>query len=439
MGIGGMRHQVIAQGFRPLPGDQIPDHSPHGLGCMGKQHLPGHISDGIDPGNRRPAHLIGFDPAAGSHRHTGFVQTQFRCVGAEPHHDHHLIRLDSAFRLALFEVHDNAIRCFIDTAQRRSGLDLDPLFFEGTLQLRACLRIFIRQQVRLHFHDGHSSTIAIPDRGEFHTDGTAADDHDPARQCFLQDRLTVIQDLFTVRLHSGNLHRLRPAGNDDIFRTEVLRCAVIHEHVQAVGIRESCSAEKHIHTGIFQQEGHALVQPLRDLAGTLYRGSVIQTQVFAGNAEGFAVFAQRPGQFRVLQQGFGGNAAHIQAHAAEAFPFDHRCFQSVLCGLQCRRISTGPRPDHDHIIFFHYYLNYFLAFLCSIAFCNIDEICSSDNSGQSSSTTSAFKAKSSILFTTSLLNTASGVSVYFSIVSGSKCSSRTNLPSDARIYATPSL
>src|SRR5207248_1706109 len=55
--------------------------------------------------------------------------------------------------------------------------------------------------------------------------------------------------------------------------------------------------------------------------------------------------------FGVKQQGLGGNAAHMQACAAELVFFINQAgLQSKLAGAECGGVSAGPAPDNGNVI-----------------------------------------------------------------------------------------
>jgi hypothetical protein len=55
---------------------------------------------------------------------------------------------------------------------------------------------------------------------------------------------------------------------------------------------------------------------------------------------------------RVVQEHLGGNAADVQAGAAQKrIFFDDRYLQSPLSGANRSHISTGTTPNHDKIVF----------------------------------------------------------------------------------------
>ena len=58
-----------------------------------------------------------------------------------------------------------------------------------------------------------------------------------------------------------------------------------------------------------------------------------------------------PGFLGRVEQGFGGNAADVEADAAElGILFDDGGFESVLGGAHGGRIAAGAAPDHDYVV-----------------------------------------------------------------------------------------
>src|SRR5208283_6142614 len=82
----------------------------------------------------------------------------------------------------------------------------------------------------------------------------------------------------------------------------------------------------------------------------LNRGPVQLARVHAFDAEFLRVFQVVP-QLGVEQQGFGRNAAYVQAGAAkEAILFDQRGFQSPLTGADRRRVTRRATADDGDIV-----------------------------------------------------------------------------------------
>jgi hypothetical protein len=73
-------------------------------------------------------------------------------------------------------------------------------------------------------------------------------------------------------------------------------------------------------------------------------------EVIEGEAELLATLAQGVGYFRVLEQRLRGDAAHVQAHAAQPLFIYDGSFQAKLRRADGSHISTRPGPNHNNII-----------------------------------------------------------------------------------------
>jgi hypothetical protein len=52
-----------------------------------------------------------------------------------------------------------------------------------------------------------------------------------------------------------------------------------------------------------------------------------------------------------MEKRLGGNAADVQARAAQLGIFFNDCgFEAVLTRPNGRRVTTGTAPDHDHVV-----------------------------------------------------------------------------------------
>jgi len=103
----------------------------------------------------------------------------------------------------------------------------------------------------------------------------------------------------------------------------------------------------------FHQEAHALGQALGDLSAAFVSRAVIQAQVVHSDTVAVGVHAQQVRQFGVAQQSLGGDAADVQAHAAQSFLFYQRGLETQLRRPDSADISARPCANHHDIKVFH--------------------------------------------------------------------------------------
>ena len=114
---------------------------------------------------------------------------------------------------------------------------------------------------------------------------------------------------------------------------------------------DAATAGRRFHFVLFEQEGDALAWPL-----TIFclRASICFQLIFTSftskpNSAGMLEIVVDLG---VVQQHFGGNAAHMQASAAEKrILFDHQSLQSVLPGADGGLVSPWAASNDHQIVF----------------------------------------------------------------------------------------
>ncbi len=146
---------------------------------MRQHQLGGHVADGPDAGHVGRHALVDLDRAALAQLDTQLLQTQALAVGPEADGNQGLFGFQQLFSAFFAGDHhlDSLLICH-QRFDRVPGQRIDLAALEGLGQLRADLLIFQRQQAGQHLDQGDFDTIRIPDGGEFHPDGTGADDDD---------------------------------------------------------------------------------------------------------------------------------------------------------------------------------------------------------------------------------------------------------------------
>ena len=108
-------------------------------------------------------------------------------------------------------------------------------------------------------------------------------------------------------------------------------------------------AEDHVDLVLLEQEGDAGVET----AGNLARARDHFDDVGCGRGARDAEFGAGAGEaedFRGTQQRLGGNAAPVEADAAEMLALDNRGAQPELSGANRRDIAAGARADDQNVV-----------------------------------------------------------------------------------------
>ena len=112
------------------------------------------------------------------------------------------------------------------------------------------------------------------------------------------------------------LHRHRAGGQNDVFRIKGLLAAVMVGHLHLSGGVHPPGAGDALHLVGVEQAAHALGEFLHHLVLALEHGGHINARLADTDAVVGEVLARLQELVGTVQQGFGGDAAHIQAGAA---------------------------------------------------------------------------------------------------------------------------
>ena len=97
-----------------------------------------------------------------------------------------------------------------------------------------------------------------------------------------------------------------------------------------------------------EKAGNAAVQAAGDAARALHHGGGIEGHIVRRKAIVLGVFHVVI-DFRGAQQRLGGNAAPVQANAAEVFALDDSRLEAKLGGADGRHIAAGAGADDENV------------------------------------------------------------------------------------------
>jgi hypothetical protein len=207
------------------------------------------------------------------------------------------------------------------------------------------------------FHYGNFRTQSAVEAGEFQTDGARADDHEGLGQLLRRQRLAIGPDLVAVGLETDLRQGPRPRAHrqHDRLRLDgaVAACLQGHDHLRGpcplLQLRRSLDD---LDLVLLHQEGDALVHLGRDAARPLDDG--VEVKRGAGRRQAVVLQVRQALVFLAgLQQRLGGDAAPVQADAAQILTLDDGRLQTQLAGADGGDIAARAGADHDEVEFGH--------------------------------------------------------------------------------------
>ena len=145
----------------------------------------------------------------------------------------------------------------------------------------------------------------------------------------------------------GDHHGYAARGDDHIL-AGVRLAAALHHPVRL----QACLAGDHRDAALLQQEADAVDQLGADLALALLYLRVVEAARLREDLL-FHQSAELPHGAGLIHQIFGGDAADVQAGAAQMLLFKERCLQTLAGCRNGQRIAAGAAADDENIKCFH--------------------------------------------------------------------------------------
>ena len=259
--------------------------------------------------------------------------------------------------LVALELHPQAVVPGLD----RHGLRLEHDVVEavGVLLLPHLDRVGVRALHQAVEHLDHVDARAQRgvDGRHLQPDDAAADHQHLRRHLAQLERAGRVDDAGVAR-QEGQVHRGRAGGDDAVLELHhLLRAGLVLARAgglldfQVVGVEEAAVAADDVDLA---RLGHA-----REPAGELADHAVLvlpeRVDVHARLGEDDARLVDMLGLLdhrRHMQQRLGGDAAHVQAHAAERrIALDDRGPEPEVGGAEGRRVAAGTGAEHDQVVF----------------------------------------------------------------------------------------
>src|SRR5690606_32063089 len=317
MGVDDRRDQVVVH-LRLVAGDTLGNH--HALfGRLVRQHrATHHVTDSVDAGNAGCALIVDEDEAALIHVHASIGRQQIGGDRTTANRDDQLVEGLLLLTFSGREADGHFLALDFGTGQARTQQNLQTLlgqYLEGFL---GDLLIGSRQELVHRFDDGHFGTEACPDRTQFETDDTRADDAQASRNALEIQRTGGVDDDLLIDRRRRNIHRLGAGSQDDVLGGQRLGAAIELGDFHLLAGQQLAVAFENGHAIGLQQRRNAAGEVLNDLVLARDHGRHVHLDIAGANAmdvEALVGFVELVG---AVEQRLGGDATHVQASAAQS-------------------------------------------------------------------------------------------------------------------------
>ncbi len=229
--------------------------------------------------------------------------------------------------------------------------DSDLHFAEGTFECLAHVGVGCGKQLREIFDHRDLHAQRGVEISEFATDGTGTDYRHALGELAQHEGLFGRDDLLAVDRHEFHFARTGAGRQDDVRGFHSLFLAVGPLYFHRAFSRKTAVSADNLDAVLFHQERHALahrvghspaaVDDFVERCGDLS----VYLDAVVGGMLGIIV------NLGAFQQGLGGDAPPVQAHATQLGPLHYGGFQSVLCGFDRGNVPSGAAAYYDNIVF----------------------------------------------------------------------------------------
>ena len=350
----GGNHAVVHLAVKA--GDQVGDHHAFLLALVREHRAAYHVADGPDRGHPRAAVIVDLDEAARIDGNRRRIAEKAVGEGAAADGNDELVDLQGllALRVGIRHVHHPVL----DAGARHLGaeLDVEALFLEVALCLLGDGLVDHGQELVECLEHRDLAAEAAPDAAEFEPDDAGPDHTETPRHCVELQRIPRIDDVFPIVRHVLQADRHGTRGDYHMGRLQGALRAVGGSHDDLSGPDEPAVSLDANHAVGLEKGVDAVGHGLDHRCAAFLHGAKIQTDIPGADAVNRELVLGALEQLRGFEQGLGGDAAGIEAGAAEGvgaveiLPFvDASNLQLVLRGADGRRVTGGSAADHDDV------------------------------------------------------------------------------------------
>ena len=317
-------------------------------GDMCEPGWPNDVTGAVDAFDAGLVAVVGFEVTFG----VGFELHAFRHEGRNA--DGH--ECDVGFKDFIGLAADGEANAFIGRlgfVHLGFGENFDALLGEGFFERLADLGVLDGEDVRHHFDDGDFRAKSVEEIGEFHADGSRADDDDFLRLLLQNHGLAAANNAFSVVGEAGHLTADDARGDEDLRGFVLGLFAVVTGDNDSARLRDFGLAAMVIHLVFLKEHFDATREAIGDLAAAADDFVPLVGEPFNLQTEVAGVVLDRLVDLGVFEERLGRDATPVQASAAGAVHFDHRHFFTELPRANCRDIASRPAAHHNQIVFSH--------------------------------------------------------------------------------------
>ena len=265
------------------------------------------------------------------------------------------------FRAVQFVLHTHAFFLFADAFDFHAQLNIQALLFGEIFEgFFGNLLVGGGQEGWRGFQNGHFRTQAFPHRTHFQTNH-ARTDHAQFGGHFGQvQRAFVVQHVHIVHFHQRQRARHGTGRHNHMFGFDGGFFAFVVDvdlPEIAVFALKRTEAEEAFHFVFLEQEFNAAREFGNNGVFALNHFGCVKVQAACADAVFGKIVLRGMEMFGRLQQGFGRNAAHVQASTAQCrriarfidTRIDTRGFETQLRGADGRHITAGARTNDNNV------------------------------------------------------------------------------------------
>ena len=341
-------------------------HADHALmlGLVGQHGRARHIADGVDAGHIGAAMAVG-DNGAAIQLHADLFKAEILGVADHAHGGDHALGLEALLH-ALVVIHraGDVIGPLLHLHHLGGGHDLDALLLEALARDGGDLGVLHRHDLRQHFDHRHLAAHGGVEAGEFDADGARAHDDQRLGESGGDHGLEIGPDQLAIGLDARQHARPRAGGNDDVLGLigprpqHALGHGVLRLHHGLGGCADRDFADPgdgrlapdDIDLVLLQQKGDAAIELGRDPARPLHDRRRIKGHLALDlEAIGLGMLGVVI-DLRRAQQRLGGDAAPVEADAAQMLALHHGCLEAKLGRANGGDITARPAADDEDVV-----------------------------------------------------------------------------------------
>src|SRR5581483_50970 len=313
-----------------------------------------HVADGVDAGGAGAVVGVGLDEAALVQLHAGGFAAQVLGEGAAADGDDQLVEAHRLLLAVLLVFDGDVLLAGLGAQHLGAELELQALLGQLPQALLGDGLVHHRQEARQGLEDGGLGAEARPDAAQLHADDAGADDAEGARHRVEFQSAPGIDDAVLVDRRDLQVHRLRAGGDDDVLGGEGVFLAVVRLVTDLAAAEQLAEAEQAGDLVALEQHLDAAGVGLAHRDAAFLHLLQVQLDLAHADAVHGQLVLRLVVQLGGFQQGLGGNAAGVEAGAAEGIgavgvdpAVDAQGLHAELGGADGGGITGGTSADDD--------------------------------------------------------------------------------------------